>query len=117
MSPGAVGLPRQVVEAAARVQARFTLSDTVTWPAESYCPNQPTSRSPLATAASAIDVLVTRLPVVTPPLCTNFGTAEAVGVVTLIGVGAVEWFPAPSKASTVYECVLPRDTVSAWVRS
>src|SRR5450631_2935478 len=92
----------KVVDAGPRVQAPLTLSETWTWPVESYWPNQPASRSPAATGRdSVIATLATRVAVVTAPLwsaCTPFGA----GVLTARDVEAAEWLPLPSNASTEY---------------
>src|ERR1700693_4879848 len=97
MSPGVVP-PCHAVEAE-RVHAPFTLSDTVTWPVELYCPNQPTRRSPRPTAPSLIVTLVTAEPVDATPLCTNFGTP---GTRTDAVADCAEWLPAASNASMEY---------------
>jgi hypothetical protein len=53
-----------VVDALARVHVPLTVSETSTWPAESYWPNQPASRWPAWTGPdSVIVVVVTRVPV------------------------------------------------------
>ena len=89
--------PFQVVDAGERVHAPLTLSDTVTWPAESYSPNQPTRRSPCPTAPNEIVRLATREPVVTALPCTNLIWA---GTCTGTAADALEWLPAASNAST-----------------
>src|SRR5438552_17790441 len=83
MSPGDAP-PCQVVETE-RVQAPFTLSDTLTWPVESNCPNSPTKRSPAVTAPSVTVVLVTRLPVTKVVPCTKVMGKLADGVTALEG--------------------------------
>src|SRR5690348_2159377 len=82
------------------VHAPLTLSDTCTCPGASYCANQPTRRCPAATGDVSVNVAVVALvPGEFPAPWTKAG--EAVGVVTWTGEDSAEWFPAPSKASTV----------------
>src|SRR5450631_3645304 len=92
----------KVVDAGPRVQAPLTLSETWTWPVESYWPNQPASRSPAATGRVKVMVtLATLPPVLTEPPCIQCGLGGGgAGVVTGSAVEAVEWFPAVSTAST-----------------
>src|SRR6185437_6528080 len=67
-----------VVDAGARVQAPFTLSETRTWPAVLYWANQPTSKSPAPTGEDrALVVDATRPPVAKALPWTNDGEVAA----------------------------------------
>src|SRR5262252_7112362 len=92
------------------VHAPLMSSETLTCPATSYWANQPTRRSPAATACGRTSVVdASCVPGEPAAPWTNCG--ERPGVVTGTPDDWAEWFPAASNASTAYEYVVAGATV------